>query len=212
MPKLPKSPELFNCYRFPIPAILAITNFGNLLTMDISQLPPAILTQVTTAVEDYILANRKKNFSKPSPLEPAQRALLAPFFPSEILDNTRFCFIGGVKIEDPSFYGMARMLGFKDLPDFAQMAAITFVDVVVSHEEFTDSLLFHELVHAVQYSQLGIKEFASRYVQGFVTGGSYEEIPLEKNAYQLEARFCRDKSTSFSVADEVNAWIKEGRL
>jgi hypothetical protein len=44
------------------------------------------------------------------------------------------------------------------LPDFAHMAAITFVDTVVSHEAFTSRLLFHELVHVVQYGKLGLQE------------------------------------------------------
>ena len=39
------------------------------------------------------------------------------------------------------------------LPDFADMAAITIVDAVVSHEPFTDRLLFQELVHVVQYEK-----------------------------------------------------------
>ena len=46
-------------------------------------------------------------------------------------------------------------MGFRNLPDFSFMAAITFCDVVVSHEAFADRLLFHELVHVEQYRQLG---------------------------------------------------------
>jgi hypothetical protein len=120
--------------------------------------------------------------------------------------------IGASRIEDPPFYTMVKMMGLRNLPDFSNMAAITFVDVVVSHDEFTDALLFHELVHAVQYAQLGTTEFASRYVNGFIKGGSYEEIPLEKNAYELEARFSQNKNGHFSVADEVKKWIDNGQL
>jgi hypothetical protein len=101
---------------------------------------------------------------------------------------------------------MAKLMGIRNLPDFSDMAAITFVDVIVSHEEFTHDLLFHELVHVVQYAQLGVKEFAARYVNGFIQSGSYEEIPLEKNAYSLEERFSADTNQIFSVADEVRRW------
>jgi len=62
------------------------------------------------------------------------------------------------------------------------MAAISFCDVVVSHEPFTDGLLFHELVHVEQHRQFGIPRFADLYVRGFLSGGSYEAIPLEVNA------------------------------
>jgi hypothetical protein len=58
------------------------------------------------------------------------------------------------------------------------MVAITFSDVVVSHESFSDGLLFHELVHVEQYRQLGIPRFSELYVTGFPNGGSYDAIPL----------------------------------
>lgn len=92
------------------------------------------------------------------------------------------------------------------------MAAITFVDVVVSHDEFTDALLFHELVHVVQYAQMDIKEFAARFVSGFIQGGSFEEIPLEKNARVLEARFSQNGGEPFSVDDEVRQWREAGKI
>jgi hypothetical protein len=47
-------------------------------------------------------------------------------------------------------------------------------------------------VHAVQYWQLGLQGFAEHYVRGFLSGGSYEEIPLEKQAYELEGRLVKD--------------------
>ena len=180
--------------------------------MDISNLPPAIVLQVANAVEDYITGSRKKYQPQAVALTPPQRATLAPFFPAEILDGSRFCVLRNSRIEDPAFYGMARMMGLKNLPNFSSMAAITFVDVIVSHQEFADSLLFHELVHAVQYAQLGAKDFALRYVKGFISGGSYEHIPLEKNAYELESRFSQDTAAAFSVADEVKNWVDSGRL
>jgi hypothetical protein len=55
---------------------------------------------------------------------------------------------------------MLKGLGSKNLPDQASMAAITFSDVVVSHEQFSTGLLFHELVHVEQYRQLGIPRFS----------------------------------------------------
>lgn len=69
------------------------------------------------------------------------------------------------------------------------MGAITFCDVVVSHEPFSAGLLFHELVPVEQYRQLGIPRFSELYVRGFLNGGSDEAIPLEVNAYSLEDRF-----------------------
>jgi len=103
-------------------------------------------------------------------------------------------------------------MGFADLPDFAMMNAVTFSDVVVSRERFTHGLLFHELVHVEQYRQLGIERFAGLYLRGFLSGGGYDGIPLEKNAYQLGDRFESNPNTLFSVHDEVAAWIRDGRF
>jgi hypothetical protein len=92
------------------------------------------------------------------------------------------------------------------------MAAITFVDTIVSHESFTNELLFHELVHVVQYEKLGLADIAHKYVRGFLGGGSYEVIPLEVNAHQLETRVAAAPAGPLSVEAEVQAWIEAGRF
>ena len=92
------------------------------------------------------------------------------------------------------------------------MAAITFFDTVVSHETFTDALLFHELVHVEQYRQLGVPKFADLYLRGFVNRGGYFEIPLEQQAYMLGRQYEEKPARNFSVADEVARWITEGRF
>ena len=96
--------------------------------------------------------------------------------------------------------------------DFAHKAAIPCVDAVVSHQPFTDRLLFHELVHVVQYEKLGVAEFAAKYVRGFLSGGSYEAIPLEMNACELDARFAAAPTIAFSVASEVGACLDASRF
>jgi hypothetical protein len=84
--------------------------------------------------------------------------------------------------------------------------------VVVSHVRFTDGLLFHELVHVEQYRQLGIPRFSELYVRGFLSGGGYDGIPLEVNAYALGREFEADPRWQFSVADEVARWVREDRF
>jgi hypothetical protein len=179
--------------------------------MDLSKLPSALIAQLTAGVESFILSNRKKYLPQAEPLGPERLAPLEPYFPVDILRNARFLVLKDSRIDDPPFYSMAKMMGVRNLPSFSDVAAVTFVDVVVSHEEWSESLLFHELVHVVQYAQLGNKEFASRYVNGYIKGGSYEEIPLEKNATELEERFGR-KNGTFLVADEVRSWIEKGKF
>jgi hypothetical protein len=65
-------------------------------------------------------------------------------------------------------------------------------------------LLFHELVHVVQFHLLGIDDFVARYVGGWIRNGfSYRDIPLEQDAYRLEARFAADPTDRFPVEDAV---------
>jgi hypothetical protein len=133
-------------------------------------------------------------------------------FSPEVLEDTRLLVSQGERVANPDFYPMLRNLGFNNLPDQSTMAGITFCDVVVSHEPFSDGLLFHELVHVEQYQQLAIPRFAEFYVRGFLSGGSYDAIPLEVNAYTLEDRFRSDPRRGFSVHAEVAKWVAEGRL
>ena len=46
----------------------------------------------------------------------------------------------------------------------------------------------------------------------FLVGDSYEEIPLERNAYLLDERYEKDPNLHFSVADEVAEWNAQGRF
>lgn len=175
--------------------------------MDFSNLPGGMLSQLSAMVEDYILSSQKKYRTRGVYLTPAQNTAMQSFFPGEILSQTRLLQLKGERVQDPPFYNMARMMGFKNLPTFGDAAAVTFVDVIVSHENFTNSLLFHELVHAVQYALLGTKEFASRYVNGFLKAGSYEANPMEKHAFDLEQRYSANPSQPFSIGEEVKRWI-----
>jgi hypothetical protein len=134
------------------------------------------------------------------------------FFSPQLIDGTRLLVLQGERAANPDFYPMLRSLGFNNLPDQSAMAAITFCNVVVSHEPFSNGLLFHALVHVEQYRQLGIRRFSELYVRGFLNGGSYEAIPLEVNAYTLGGRFERNPANRFSAADEVGRWIAESRL
>lgn len=130
------------------------------------------------------------------------------------MDSARVVVLAGERIGNPPFYGELVKMGFElgALPDFAGMAAITFIDTVVSNGPYDDRLLFHELVHVVQYERLGLSAFSAKYVTGFLAGGTYEAIPLERNAYELDARFAKWPQDAFSVGAEVQSWIDSGKF
>jgi len=180
-------------------------------------LPSLSTTQIEWIVQqvtEYIGQQRQTYLPGAVPLSLSQRNTLRPFFPEFTLDSTRLVVLAGQRVSNPPFYPALYRMGFDPaaLLDFSQMATITFVDTVVSHEPFTDRLLFHELVHVVQYAKLGLPEFAAKYVKGFLSGGSYEAIPLEMNAHELDTRFAAAPVKPFSAEAEVQAWIKPRRF
>jgi hypothetical protein len=175
-------------------------------------LTPDQVAQVSGLVAQYISTQRDKYAPRAVPLSAQQKAAMTGFFSTEFLDSTRLLVLRGERVGNPDFHPMLRRLGFNNLPDQAKMAAITFNDVVVSHEAFSNGLLFHELVHVEQYRQLGIPRFSDLYVRGFLNGGSYKAIPLEVNAYTLGGRFESDPQRLFSVENEARRWAAEGRL
>ena len=180
--------------------------------MAIPSLSPELIAQLSGLVSQYITTQREKYAPRAIPLSAPQKAKMAGFFSPELLDNGRLLVLSGERVANPDFYPMLRGLGFDNLPDQSAMGAITFADTVVSHGPFTDGLLFHELVHVEQYRQLGIPDFSGLYVRGFLSGGGYDGIPLERNAYMLGERYEKDPARRFSVADEVAGWIAAGRF
>jgi hypothetical protein len=169
---------------------------------------------VIQRVAAYIDQQRQTYRRRALPLSQNQKAAMNFFFPASTLETARVVVLAGERVSNPPFYTELVEMGLEAglLPDFADTAAITYVDTVVSHEPFADRLLFHELVHVVQYEKLGLAEFAANYVKGFLSGGSYEAIPLEINAYELDARFATGPTKTFSVAAGVQSWIDGGRF
>ena len=102
---------------------------------------------------------------------------------------------------------------FANLPetpiDFRDMDGITYDDTILITEKCFRSddlapLIFHELVHVVQYQMFGGEEFIRRYIQGWAENGrDYHAIPMEVEAYKLQSRF--EKSEAFLVEKEVES-------
>ena len=180
--------------------------------MPLPKLTPDQIAQVSGLVSQYISAQRVRYAPRAIPLSVEQKTTLKGFFSPQVLDGTRLLMLQGERVGNPDFYPMLESLGYNNLPDQSTMGAITFSDVVVSHEAFSNGLLFHELVHVEQYRQLGIPRFSELYVRGFLNGGSYEAIPLEVNAYTLGGRFEGNPATQFSVEGEVRRWGAEGKF
>lgn len=133
------------------------------------------------------------------------------FFPADTLHRSRISAATG-PLQPPRIQRFAKLLGYPDLLSHEFTAAITFINVVVYFEPMSLRTLFHELVHVEQYKQLkGAGTFAKLYVRGYLRTGDYQGIPLERHAYELDARYAANPALSFSVRDEVARAIAEAR-
>jgi hypothetical protein len=144
-------------------------------------------------------------------LSPEEIAQVGPFFPADVLRLVRTVELP--VIPNPAFYSTLAQLGLSPPIDFQEMSGITFVDTIAFSRVRPPAagtelrMLFHELVHVVQYRALGTGEFLRRYVTGWAQNGfQYAAIPLERWAYQLDARFAA-KGPAFSVEEEVTAQL-----
>ena len=170
-------------------------------------IPEEILAFLETQGAKWISKIRLQYRPAGRALTPAEVRAVAPFFEASLLDSVRMAKVP--TISNPDFYSFFLEQSLAISLDFTQMSAITFVDTILLSgrhpvppgEELP--LLFHELVHVVQYTELGLEEFVRRYVRGWASNGlQYSRIPLEVWAYDLDARF-RSGATAFSVAVEV---------
>ena len=150
-------------------------------------LTPGQIAELISSVGVFIDEQRRAHVSSSRPLSDAERRQLAIHFSTDVLDGARLTRVK--HLQNPPFYAELERRGFQNLPQFRRMAAVTFVDVIVAQDEFTSPLLFHELVHVVQYRELGLHRFAELYVRGFLETGEYLSIPLERVAYHLEGLF-----------------------
>ncbi len=165
--------------------------------------------------EAWVREQRKRHRSRSRALHPRTQAALAPFFGTEVLRQTRFRSVP--VIENPGFFDALIAAGQPVPMDFAGAQGITFDDTLllstrggVGHGP-PSGLLFHELVHVVQYQLLGVAGFIRRYVTGWAAEGFvYEAIPLERDAFDLQHRFEQAPQAPFCVRELVAARLGLG--
>ncbi len=141
------------------------------------------------------------------PLDDQEVDALERFFGPTIMNQASIKPVS--HIVNPPFYHMLTQSGLQVI-DFAQGRGITFIDTILISEQHTPpgpiplSLVFHELVHVVQYDLVGLDEFVSRYVKGwFARGMQYASVPIERQAYDLQARYEATPAIGFSVVAYV---------
>lgn len=150
----------------------------------------------------WILHERSTRLVSAKRISREDREALEGYFSSGVLNRARVALVD--QLQNPPFYPRLRGSGVHGLIDFNKMAGITFVDCILMTIETFDRvedripILFHEMVHVVQYLFLGARRFIEMYLTGWYANNSdYFRIPLEKQAYDLQRRF--ENGERFSV-------------
>ncbi|MGO8983308.1 MAG: hypothetical protein ACLPHI_11155 [Terriglobales bacterium] len=151
----------------------------------------------------YFDEQRKEYRQQGCPLSDDQWRAMSPFFSEELLAAVRIVGASNQRISNPPFYAEAKTLGLVNLPELAQMASLTFEDVVVFPSEINERRLFHALVHVAQFRVLGVERYAELFIRGFLRTHSYVTVPIEMQAFTLEAKFAEKSGESFSVEEIV---------
>ncbi len=178
--------------------------------MDLKRLEEFLITNGAP----WVVSQRDRHRPTAEPLSEALRQTFGDFFDASILESVRIKSVPA--IENPDFYAAYSEANLTVLLNFSGMMAMTFDNTILLVEgrlppEFpVTTLLFHELVHVVQYRILGIREFLRRYTQGWIHHQfNYFLIPIEGHAYELQSRFAADSREVFSVVSEVRNRLQQ---
>jgi hypothetical protein len=110
---------------------------------------------------------------------------LSACFPQDLLERARVVTVEHVPFPPVEKYG---------LPEFATMQqmdldGITFKDAIFLKRGLSsEALHFHELMHVIRWSRLGVDDFLLAYGLGLFSFG-YAQNPLEQMAYALQYNF-----------------------
>lgn len=143
---------------------------------------PALRSWVDRLLVDY--ANRVEPVSSPD------FCRLPDHFSPEILQRARVVTVSTVPFPPLSQWGLSEFSALEAMP----VAGITFDDTFFVRQDCrTESLYFHELVHVVQWDELGADHFLMAYGVGLLQCG-YAHSPLERMAYDLQQAFERHRA------------------
>ena len=130
---------------------------------------------------------------------------LPDYFEASLLERVRCVAVERVPVPPLASMGLRLVSGFES----NRYAGITYGDTyfVDRRYDLSESLHFHELIHAVQWDCLGFDRFLLAYARGLLRNG-YARSPLEVMAYGHQRRFETDTApypAEAMVREELNA-------
>lgn len=158
-------------------------------------------------VGDWIQRTLAHHASAARPVASFGFSRLPQYYSQDILAKAKVVVVPKVPMPPLSAMGLDRF------SDFERMDAggITYLDTyfVRADHAHIEPLHFHELVHVIQWRQLGPERFLAAYADGLERFGYYKS-PLEQMAYGFQGRFERE-SQPFSVEAECQSLLALNR-
>ena len=180
--------------------------------MDTPQFPEERVAEMIAEIAAYMQGERSLYLRASDSLSPVWKTTMQPYFPKALLDTVKAITLDGARIPPPPFYSEAVAMSGGHFPDFVHLASVTYIDIIVFNDAILPRTLFHGLVHAQQMAALGLETYVGFYLRGFLKARSWINIPLEAQAFQLEARFSMTPPEVFSVEEEINLWARDNRF
>jgi len=145
------------------------------------------LPSVVAWIDNYIATTG----ADARPVSEAGFQRLPQFFPPTRLASSKVVVVGRVAAPPLGSFGLTGFRDFESMP----MAGVTYKDTffVTQNGRSNESIHFHELVHVVQWDELGPDAFLLLYGVGLAQHG-YRASPLEAMAYRLQAAFDRGEA------------------
>jgi hypothetical protein len=136
----------------------------------------------------WILARRNRYRRVGVPIDGSDAVVLSRYFDLALLARARVARVD--RIDEPWVFKLMSAIGRPPPVVFGGVSGLAVDDTIGVVRGASMATVFHELVHVAQYRRLGLCRFAREYVRGWIEGGyEYVDIPLEAQAYALQARF-----------------------
>ena len=161
--------------------------------MEFNELKPYLIPKILEWVDEQ----RKLHLSRARALSDEEKSILEKYFERRIIDSVKIAIVDS--ITNPKFYPELIKQGITIPLDFSNAAGVALVDCILLRRSPLDDLtsristIFHELIHIVQIEILGLEKMAQLYLSSFLQEG-YLNVPFERQAYRLSARFNRGES------------------
>lgn len=156
------------------------------MDIDLNSLKPFI-SQIDSWIDGYINAHKEKRIRVADLGFPT----LPRYFAGNILEHAHAVYVD--QIEAPPL----KKMGLDGFSFFESLDAegITYKDTffITKDHAKRESIHFHELIHTIQWDELGAADFILVYGFGLLQSG-YRQCPLEAIAYQYQSDFDRGLS------------------